>query len=313
MFRSYAFDQACSSSPVHPSTECEPYRILEDGHIQNQDGFVVPRSFQEFHVEFPLHVHHFVRRHMPHASHADREDRESELNLYLMTVPLTSKFRVPGANGFAEGCRDRIQTFAPERAYGASKPRFLNFINSMLTNYFITLTKRAVINPICWSGNALYMPGRESQPDPGNVSDEYVHSHQYPRPEHWGRETTQLDDPLLIEQFRQYLAEHSPELQLLFCTLVDADSFLQAQHQLGMTEQLFTRARNRLRVLIDCFHDSRTVPMQRKVYLLRSRVSAATVEDIRLRAYALWEARGWRGDGETENWLDAERELAGSL
>jgi DUF2934 family protein len=301
----------CALALIYPPlsllTYHDQYQRSPDGHIVGDDGFVVPRSFEEFYQEFPLHIHNFVRRHMTHSSMADREDRESELNLFLMSLPAVSKFREPGTNGFEDGCRDRVQTFHPDRAYGASKARFLNFINYLLLNAFITLGKRVLFHPIERRDNFSYTPGNNGSLP--SVDDEYLFKHLLEE----GASTIvllpELEAPVLIEEFRSFIERHSPELLALYHCLLTADTFLDAQAELGMNEQLFTRARNRLQVLVDCFHESRRVPRQRKLYRLRPKtrpLTPPTYHQIELAAYHLWEERGRSAE---ENWLDAERLL----
>jgi hypothetical protein len=55
------------------------------------------------------------------------DDLESELLIYLMTLPQHSKYREAGLT-------DRVQTFDPARSYGASRARWLNWPNSLLHN-----------------------------------------------------------------------------------------------------------------------------------------------------------------------------------
>jgi hypothetical protein len=107
------------------------YTVSKDGHFVGDDGFVVPRSFEEFFERHPRYVRGRVRLRWPNVSSAEREDRENELLIFLMTLPEKSKFRAPGYNGLPQGCRDRIQTFSPDHAYGASKPRFFNYVKSI--------------------------------------------------------------------------------------------------------------------------------------------------------------------------------------
>jgi hypothetical protein len=89
-----------------------------------------------------------VRLRWPNVSSAECEDRENELLIFLMTLPEKSKFRAPGYNGLPHGCRDRIQTFSPDHAYGASKPRFFNYVKTILTNRCISLSVKASADPV---------------------------------------------------------------------------------------------------------------------------------------------------------------------
>src|ERR1700748_1778613 len=113
----------------------DTFHIAPDGAIISWDGFCVPRSFAEFNERFPDHVRRFAAARDKY----DREDLVSDLNLYLMTAPPPGRFF---------GCQDRCQTFDPQRADGATESRFLGYINEILTNHFLTLTRKKKITPL---------------------------------------------------------------------------------------------------------------------------------------------------------------------
>jgi hypothetical protein len=118
--------EARAAAPEKPGRAGDLYTISEDGHFIGQDGFVVPRSFEGFFERHPRYVRGRVRLCWPNGTDSEREDHESELLIFLMSLPDKSMFRAQGYNGFPDGCRDRIQTFNPDLAYGASEPRFFN-------------------------------------------------------------------------------------------------------------------------------------------------------------------------------------------
>lgn len=149
------------------------YTVSEDGHFIGQDGFVVPRSFEEFFERYSRHVSGRVRLLWPHGSSTEREDIESELLIFLMSLPDESKFRSPGYNRFPSGCKDRIQTFCPDNAYSASEPRFFNYIKIILTNHFISLRMKASSNPARPSNTLrLYSSGADGIV----IDEEYIHT-----------------------------------------------------------------------------------------------------------------------------------------
>ena len=133
---------------------------------------MVPRNFEEFFERHPRYVSGRVRLCRPYGTDSQREDHESELLIFLMSLPDKSKFRALGYNGFPDGCRDRIQTFNPDLAYGASEPRFFNYIKIILTNRLISLWQKAASNPVRASNtSSFYSPepdgtllGQNSQP-----------------------------------------------------------------------------------------------------------------------------------------------------
>jgi hypothetical protein len=142
-------------SPCHNSKSgVDPHTISEDGHFVGLDGFVVPRSFKEFFERHPRYVRGRVRLCWPEGADSEREDREGELLIFLM--PDKSKFRALSYNGYPDGCKDRIQTFSPGLAYGASAPRFFNYIKIILTNRLVSLWQKAAADPVRTSNTSSF-------------------------------------------------------------------------------------------------------------------------------------------------------------
>jgi hypothetical protein len=243
------------------------YNVSEDGHFVGDDGFVVPRSFKEFFESHPRYVRSRVRLFWPKASGAECEDRESELLIFLMTLPEKSKFRALGYNGFPQGCRDRIQTFSPDHAYGASKPRFLNYVKMVLTNRAISLSVKALSNPIQRRSTlSLYSLDRN-----GTVIDEaYVYELSNHRSAFRIDYDQEIENGILVDEFLSFVKTYNPELLEVIRMIQMTDTYVEAHHALGITERLFSRARNRLVVLYSCFEKSAIPPRQRKVYRCRT-------------------------------------------
>jgi hypothetical protein len=146
----------------------EPFTI-RDGHYVGQDGFVVPKDFDEFHERFPQYVRKWVRKHADSfAQPQDLEDWTQDLLLHLKCLPPTSKYR-------ATGKTDIVQTFDPSRHYGASQPRFQNYINLCLANKFRNMYAGRIKNPLCRPGNLSFSEQIGEDSDLG--SDEYCHTH----------------------------------------------------------------------------------------------------------------------------------------
>jgi hypothetical protein len=94
----------------------ESFTISPDGHYVGQDGFLVPKNFEEFFERDPLWVRHWLTKRM--RGRAERDailDLAQDLLLYLCSLPEKSKFRRKGRNGRADGCTDVIQCFDPVR------------------------------------------------------------------------------------------------------------------------------------------------------------------------------------------------------
>jgi hypothetical protein len=256
-----------------PSTR-DTYTVL-DGHWVGHDEFVVPAAFPEFFARYPRYVSNWVARHMPSTYHSasEREDRSSDLLLHLMELPKDSKYRQPGFNGHPEGCTDRIQVFNPNNAYGASTPRFFNYINLVLRNHFISLKRKAGSNPILRYNNiSLYSVD-------GDSGDQLINEDYLNRMSTSYRDATmnydkELEQGAMVDEFRAYVEEYNPELLLVLDVIAMCGSYIEAQERLDMTEQIFMRSRNRLKVLHVCFTGSMNPPRQRKVYRARLPKSA---------------------------------------
>jgi hypothetical protein len=69
-----------------------------------------------------------------------------------------------------------------------------------------------------------------------------------------------------------------PELLEVMAAIASAGNYREAMEDMSMTEQEFNRARNRMRVLKDCFLKGSTVPKQRKPYRKRTTMADETTE-----------------------------------
>jgi hypothetical protein len=226
----------------------DPYTISDDGHIIGHDGFVVPKDFAEFYDRFPSHVRRFVR--WKRTPVEDREDCEQQLLMHLMTLPGDSKLR-------QAGCRDRIEAFRPD-AYGASEKRFFGYVNHCLRNHY-SQWRRVFSNPVRSAVEPF---------DEGYVYSQvskWFSASRIPYP----------DQSVMVAEFLAFVEEHNPELISVLNTIGQAETFIDAQRMLGMTEKLFLRARNRLVVLYEHFELGEVPPRQRKVYLIGVRCKRA--------------------------------------
>ena len=255
-------------SPCHNSKSgVDPHTISEDGHFVGLDGFVVPRSFEEFFERHPRYVRGRVRLCWPDGADSEREDREGELLVFLMSLPDKSKFRALGYNGYPDGCKDRIQTFSPGLAYGASAPRFFNYIKIILTNRLISLWQKAAADPVRTSNtSSFYSP----EPDGTLFDEDYIYTLASERGAFGISYDQAIENGILVDEFLRFVKNHNPELLEIIRAIQTTDTYLEAQHALGLTERLFIRARSRLVVLYSCFDKGTIPPRQRKVYTLRS-------------------------------------------
>lgn len=221
--------------------QSEPFTIRDSRYV-GQDGFVVPKDFSEFHGRFPQYVRNWVRRHVDgSAGPEDLKDWTQDLLLHLASLPPTSKYRKIGKT-------DVVQTFDPSRHYGASQPRFQNYINLCLSNKFRTMHVARLKNPLCHPGN-LCLSEHDDGEVWGHASDEYCHSHSEQL-----RNSRQIlekrqEARFAILEFAQFVhrmdSDSLPALDAMYASASQAE----ACALLHMTEYRFLLSCNRLREL----------------------------------------------------------------
>lgn len=263
-----------TSTPQNPVGQSDPY-TFENGHWVGHDGFIVPANFAEFFERFPRYISNWVARYMPAAQYSitEREDRVSDLLLHLMDLPTDSIYRQPGANDRSEGCVDRIQVFHPARFYGASEPRFYSFLNRILLNHFISLSKKPGMNSLLRL-NFVSIHTVDSDTKDSVIDESYLSHISSVFREAFDLQGHELEETVMVSEFLSFVEEHNPELIAVLNMIGECSSFVEAQMRLDMTEQIFMRSRNRLKVLYHCFSDGMTPPRQRKIYRPRAAKAA---------------------------------------
>jgi hypothetical protein len=250
------------------------FTVDSTGHFVGDDGFRVPRDFSEFYEWCPRYIQSWVKRRLGRGVvDMDVEDWTQELSMHLHYLPAKSKHRLPGANGRLDGCHDVIETFNPIRQYGASERRFRSYINNCLANRFSTMQSKRQKNPVCRFGNLSLA----SVMDPDCyevVDDEYVHKHSEGLTRQAHSRLRQDEQRVFLSEYYTFLEEEDPQLLAVVRAIQETGTFGEAMRDLGMTEQEFSRARNRLKQLAQCFQDDAVVPKQRKAYKKREAATA---------------------------------------
>jgi len=254
------------------SVENKPYKsdpfTIKEGHYVGHDGFIVPKNFDEFHERFPQYVRNWVNRHSDRtASKEDVEDWTQDLLFHLQHLSANSKYR-------EAGIEDIVQTFDPQKHYGANQARFQNYINLCLTNKFRTLHSKRMKDALSQPGNVSLDTQRESG-DPFSVSDEFCHWHS----DHLQRAANASEklgpDRAFVAEFLDFVRREAPDVLPAVEALFLAQTQGAAAHLLGITEAPFNRTHNRLLQLGRCFLIGEPAPRQRKPY--KKRVKAEPV------------------------------------
>lgn len=240
----------------------DPFTVDATGHYVGDDNFIVPRDYAEFEEWNPNYISNWVRRRLGRgAQEADVEDWTADLRIHIAYLPAKSKHRLLGKT-------DVIMTFDPIRQYGASERRFRSYINNCLANRFSTIQSKRKKNPICHTGNLSL--GTVMDPDNYEVvDDEYLHQHSEYLTRQANQRMRQSDDMVYLSQLISFVREEEPSLLAVMEAMAGAGTQSEAARDLGMTEQEFSRARNRLKVIGACLKSGQPVPKQRKPYKKR--------------------------------------------
>jgi hypothetical protein len=253
----------------------EPFTISADGHYVGLDGFVVPKDFTEFYERFPRHIGEWVRRHCYYASgRAEAKDRESSMILHILSIPQDSIYRTPGYNGHAHGCTDRVMTFSPERCHGANRARFFYYINGILRNHLNTILRREQIEPTGYH-RTIDIKMLLTNADTDVHEDDLLYSLAYETYRQACRIDIAMESTVEVDEFRSFVEEYNSELIPVLDAMVKAETLVEARDVLGLSGQMFNRARTRLRTLHECMESGRPVPSQRKVYTRRAQAQVA--------------------------------------
>jgi hypothetical protein len=252
--------QSVANQPVNFSNfsvENKPYRpdpfTIRDGRYIGHDGFVVPKDFDEFHERFPQYVRNWVRRHADaSAQNEDLEDWTQDLLIQLQNVPPTSKFRQSGK-------QDVVQTFDPAKQYGASQPRFQNYINLCLANKLRTIhakrKKDALSNP-----RNLHLDSPYEDDDPTVVSDEHCHTHSEFLRRLTNASEKQSRDRAFMRDFMNFVRREHESLLPTIEAILGTDTLGDAAGLIGVTKYQFADTCLRLRELGKCFLTGEAFP-----------------------------------------------------
>lgn len=247
----------------------DTFYIASDGHFIGEDGFVVPKDFDEFLNRYPKYIEGWVRRRLHgQGVEEDIEDWVQDLIIHMKYLPPKSKHRTLGKS-------DVIETFDPFAQYGASERRWRNYVNYCLANKYNTIHGKKAKNPVCRAGNMSLVA--ETNPEMhGEVTDEYIYSNSTYLADATDREEKKQKNKLLAHRFIEYVQTNEPDLfpvlEAVYVTGSSTDTIKEycqtckrvattkevelgehKDHEVGMSPKDFNRARNRLKQLAASF------------------------------------------------------------
>jgi hypothetical protein len=248
--------------------KCDPFTIV-DGRYIGHDGFVVPKSFDEFHERFPQYVRDWVNRHADRSTpKEDVEDWMQDLLIHLRYLPAASKHREAGKE-------DVVQTFDPHKHHGASSARFFNYVNLCLANKFRSMGSRRLKNPLYRPGN-LSLTVYWEDADRDQVDDEFCHRRSEHLRERCQRQERQRDARQALAEFLDFVRREDSSVLPAMEAIAATATLGAAAELLGTTKATFCRMRSRLRQLGTYFQIGERIPKQRRPYerRLTTRISS---------------------------------------
>ena len=267
MEKALEFSTACQTTGVRQfKNKIEPFSVALDGHIVGQDGFVVPKDFDEFYRRYPTSVRRWLMKKLHKRTEDDCAlELEQELLAYLCCLPRESKHRRKGTNGHADGCRDVIQCFNPVRHHGANARRFFNFVFICLTNRLCTILSKQNKEPLCQTQTVGISESAGGQDNAGQqswrkeVSSEYVCEHSSVLTHHHKNGGTEpYLRRILIEEFKTFLRRNASDLLPVIEAIASTGSMREAGKSLGVNEYFLKQRRHRLEILKDHFLNGRS-------------------------------------------------------
>ncbi len=254
----------------------DPFSV-RNGRFVGDDGFVVPKDFAEFHERFPKYVRNWVRRHTgASASREDVEDWTQDLLIHLRYLPLNSKHRKAGKE-------DVIQTFDPQKHFGANQARFQNYINLCLTNKFRSLHSKRMKDALSRPGNMSLDTQREWN-DARAVDDEFCHSHSVHLRRAANASEKRDQDRAFVGEFVDFVRCENPRNLFALEGIAVTSTLEEAARTLENTRADFRRAYRQLRKLGRTFLTQKARPQLQKCIMVEQRTretSACAAENLR--------------------------------
>lgn len=250
---------------------CDPFEYV-DGHYVGNDGFVVPNNFPEFYERFPDHIRRWVKRHADRrSSNEDIDDWTQDLCAHMSSLPATSNYRRAAK-------QDVIQTFDPFRQFGASLPRFLNYVNRCLANRFRTIHTEHMRNPLSRAEPLLCSQIGEEASSDDELCELLVEKlkavHLTAR--------KRVEDKLFVTEFVEFVRIENPRLVSVLGTMAVTATQTEAARKLGATGAEVERLYRQIRKLGRSFLSGKrpTPRNQRSAGRYETKANASTGESL---------------------------------
>ena len=227
----------------------------DNGNWVGADGYVVPKNFAEFIQRFPRYIHNWTRRQCIRMKSIElADDLTSELYIHMMTLPEDSDYR-------KQGCTDRIQVFNPAKDPEntvAMKTRFDAFVNRCLVNYTKSQMRKRNSDPVQWG--VQIGTGDTDDATTGRDTEEDIYALANEQYRISCAHHNWMNAYVLCNEFAAFVKQHDPQLIYVLYAVATEDLMADARRVCGLSIPVFTRARQRLRILRACFQQKKPVP-----------------------------------------------------
>ena len=150
-------------------------------------------------------------------------------------------------------------------------------MNNILGNKFLTVQSKRSKNPVLRPGNISFgSDPDESKERRGGTSDEFIHASSNYLASQTTRLAKQHDDRLYTNEFKQFVENVDPSVYPALEALESTGTIGDAAKFMEVSGGEFSRFRNRLKQLGECFEKGLPVPKQRRPYKKRTKAAAAT-------------------------------------
>lgn len=226
------------------------YTIV-DGHFVGSDGFVVPKNFAEFVEKFPNYTYKWVRNNLKPPlvrSKDDVLDWASQLNEHLMTIS-PAKRRV--------GKTDVIQCFNPVAASGATKAKFLYFVDVCLKRRAVSILRHQTRDALQDNTRFIANVSLQETYDFADAFPEGEGSKAYNVVELAVIPGAAADKKAFVDEFKQFVAEHDPYILTIMELIANSDTYSEIIRRPDYSEHKFAKDRLRMKELMECYQTGR--------------------------------------------------------
>lgn len=126
------------------------FSIARGGHFVDDDGWVVPKNFDEFYERYPKYMLNWVQKRL------NRFEVDEDVEGYTQDLLIHLKFSPARFFNRGEGdkaCRDLIEAFDRYKEGGASEPNFRKYLNIVLAQILNVIRAKRPVRDVATEEN----------------------------------------------------------------------------------------------------------------------------------------------------------------